>query len=592
MALRRPPDSADPNHKEWLSFKKRDQEALESGSSLNLSRVPIEFGRYFAFIPTRELKAVYWQEPTWRIVRASWFFRDQNDKVCPFGEADAATIEEAAEDIAAGREDGPIDVELVDTEGGGIVQVAKRLKVVESAENAAGTATSGAPSESTPTVLPSSMWSSFWPATNSGRSSTPQHAALPSLTFAYYLTTSDGVPRRLHVVRGYPLSASTASEDEDTLHSHDDPRGLGTQLDQLHSPPRWLIFVTHGIGEALLNRQRDGAVGALRFRKKIAELRQTLNKVAKARAIGAVNAKRNSEVSSRIELIPIEWLGATQSPAMQKALERVALPTLETARDFVNLAVRDVLLYTQPDWKDRVLNETRKQINEKFLAFCEHNPGFHDLVKKGEAGVAFLGHSLGAVILTDLLLQDESSKDSDRSLVIRPSVLFMLGSPVGLFRCVRGDYVLPRLPAKVCFNIFHPHDPIAYRIEPLIGDSADSTREAAPSRPPSSAVYAPASVPYRGGHRLHVAISRFGTSLLNWWSGGNPEENEAQGIISSNGGFRIDWTLQASAGEAASEWLSAVSSHFTYWTHEDVIEFVVDKLGEVGEKEKVKREFI
>ncbi|KAJ1570119.1 hypothetical protein HK096_009274 [Nowakowskiella sp. JEL0078] len=61
--------------------------------------------------------------------------------------------------------------------------------------------------------------------------------------------------------------------------------------------------------------------------------------------------------------------------------------------------------------------------------------------------------------------------------------LFCVGSPIGLFMLLRGDSLRARIPNKTythptegilrpevtsIYNIFHPHDPVAYRIEPLV----------------------------------------------------------------------------------------------------------------------------
>ena len=326
--------------------------------------------------------------------------------------------------------------------------------------------------------------------------------------------------------------------------------------------PSWLIFVTHGIGEGLLNPTGDEEVGAIRFRRKVNMLRKGINSAL---------SKRNLEASAscpalgRIELLPIEWLMATHSESMVKTLQRSALPTLERARDFVNLAMRDGFLYMQPEWQNRVLKETREQLDEKLQIFCKYNPDFKDRRLRGEAGIALLGHSLGTVILCDLL---SSTND------FRPDALFMFGSPTALFACIRGHVSLPGPPVKPTFNIFHPHDPIAYRLEPLL--TADSFK------------LQPARVPYQGGQRLHVALGNFGSAIAGWWGGGvgsgGAGDVNVEEIEKLNGGFRVDWEIQPSPGEAASEWLSAVSSHFTYWTHEDVLNFVVEKLQAVTEK--------
>ncbi|CAL8335341.1 unnamed protein product [Gadus morhua 'NCC'] len=57
-------------------------------------------------------------------------------------------------------------------------------------------------------------------------------------------------------------------------------------------------------------------------------------------------------------------------------------------------------------------------------------------------------------------------------LVFRPQSFFAFGSPIGMFLTVRGlkridpNYTFPT--CKSFYNIYHPYDPVAYRIEPMI----------------------------------------------------------------------------------------------------------------------------
>ena len=56
------------------------------------------------------------------------------------------------------------------------------------------------------------------------------------------------------------------------------------------------------------------------------------------------------------------------------------------------------------------------------------------------------------------------------------------------------------------------------------------------------------------------------------------EREEVRFVKMMNYNERIDYMLQESAAESVSEWVSAVSSHFTYWRHEDVFNFIITKL--------------
>ncbi|KAM3867537.1 triacylglycerol hydrolase DDHD2 [Diretmus argenteus] len=57
-------------------------------------------------------------------------------------------------------------------------------------------------------------------------------------------------------------------------------------------------------------------------------------------------------------------------------------------------------------------------------------------------------------------------------LVFQPQTFFAFGSPIGMFLTVRGlkcidpNYTFPT--CKSFYNIYHPYDPVAYRIEPMI----------------------------------------------------------------------------------------------------------------------------
>ena len=360
--------------------------------------------------------------------------------------------------------------------------------------------------------------------------------------YYHYYCVIDNVPRKLAVYRGVPKDLAIPDDPESRLGN-----------------PSWLIIMTHGIGEGLFNRKGDALLGGLRFRRHLYRLRMALN--------------ASISEGGRVELLPLEWLGTAHSAEMVDAIERVTVPTLERARDFINLALRDVLLYTQADLHKKILQEVQEQAARKIKLFCDNNPEFKAGLTTNQAGLAFSGHSLGAVIINDML-----SCPNTKDIMPQPDCFFMFGAPVSLFKCVQGEIALTNLPCRRCFNVYHPYDPVAYRLEPLL--VRDTATESLP----------PASVPHQGGQRFHVAISSISSSIMNWWAGQKPAEREgplAEKIRAVNGGFRLDWALQTSTGEAASEWLSAVSSHFIYWTHEDVINFILEQLKAVGQAKRV-----
>uniref|UniRef100_A0A3Q3B4Q3 DDHD domain containing 2 n=1 Tax=Kryptolebias marmoratus TaxID=37003 RepID=A0A3Q3B4Q3_KRYMA len=213
-------------------------------------------------------------------------------------------------------------------------------------------------------------------------------------------------------------------------------------------------------------------------------------------------------------------------------------------------------------------------------------------------------------------------------LAFHPQTFFAFGSPIGMFLTVRGlkridpNYSFPT--CKSFYNIYHPYDPVAYRIEPMIVSEVDVE---------------PMLIPHhKGRKRMHLelkdSLTRMSMDLKNnvlgslrtaWQSftrlpvaalppveeGGatndrNAQDQEAQvpaaadveaessesaeqteqpeikmGML--NGGRRIDFVLQEKPIESFNEYLFAIQSHLCYWESEDtallLLKEIYDKLG-------------
>ncbi|KAI8789570.1 phospholipase DDHD2-like isoform X3 [Biomphalaria glabrata] len=207
-------------------------------------------------------------------------------------------------------------------------------------------------------------------------------------------------------------------------------------------------------------------------------------------------------------------------------------------------------------------------------------------------------------------------KVSYPQLDFTPSALFALGSPIGVYLTLRGVQDLGeffQLPTcSRVYNIFHPFDPMAYRMEPLIRSN--------------TAALKPVLIPhYKGRKRLHLefkeAVTRYGTdikqkiidSVKSTWntlndfarahrsdaSKSSTMETEVQseinqmmshiaqqqaeddrGSVSSmaeeeihmgqlNEGHRVDYILQEGPLESFNDYLFALASHSCYWESED-----------------------
>jgi len=167
------------------------------------------------------------------------------------------------------------------------------------------------------------------------------------------------------------------------------------------------------------------------------------------------------------------------------------------------------------------------------------------------------------------LLRQSGVPERSASLSFVPAGLFTLGSPIGMFLHCADDVPAPSftLPGGTrYYNIFHPLDPVAYRVEPLLVPELGQT---SPAMVPTSQFW--------GGVRPHHAINK-----LVSWATRSEKPNDIKKKSSQlrlNCGERIDWELQGDLniiGEAG-EILKALPSHSCYFTSENVAEFVRDQ---------------
>lgn len=182
----------------------------------------------------------------------------------------------------------------------------------------------------------------------------------------------------------------------------------------------------------------------------------------------------------------------TQESDINDKLKAITLSSIQRLRNYTNETILDVLFYTSPVFCQSIIDIVGESLNKMYKLFCQRNPNYKGSVSLG-------GHSLGSLILFDLLChqhndnmepQSENHDSFERpkkkrigagqpnviypQLVFNPMSFYALGSPIGMFVTTRGitdlglDFELPTCEAF--FNIFHPYDPVAYRIEPLINE--------------------------------------------------------------------------------------------------------------------------
>uniref|UniRef100_A0AAQ5YX85 SEC23 interacting protein n=1 Tax=Amphiprion ocellaris TaxID=80972 RepID=A0AAQ5YX85_AMPOC len=510
-------------------------------------------------------------------------------------------------------------------------------------------------------------------------------------------TTQDGQTRPRVVKRGI-------DDDHDEV-----PDGELPKVDHL-------VFMVHGIGP----------VCDLRFRSMI-ECVDDFRNVSLKLLHSHFKKSLDDHAISRVEFLPVQWHTALHGDAtgVDRRIKKITLPSTGRLRHFTNETLLDVLFYNSPTYCQTIMDTVALEINRLYALYLTRNPDYR-------GGISVAGHSLGSLILFDLLSnqkngsqgnnavtppaveelpKEDGEEFEDLSAVLQhlglseykgtfdeekidiesflmctiedlkemgiplgprkkiakfvkerlnklaacqaaeekkaevkelpvgnavssvhvdynyfevgtgqvsvvyhaldfePVNFFALGSPIGMFLTVRGlekieeTYQLPT--CKGFFNIYHPLDPVAYRIEPMILPDLDLK---------------PVLIPHhKGRKRLHLelkeSLSRMGSdlkqgfisSLRSAWQTLNdfarahtssaqlqaelaivanqiaeeekhveeesPEpqkEEEPQVKIGMlNGGNRIDYVLQEKPIESFNEYLFALQSHLCYWQSED-----------------------
>jgi hypothetical protein len=259
-----------------------------------------------------------------------------------------------------------------------------------------------------------------------------------------------------------------------------------------------------------------------------------------------------------------------------------------------------------------------------------------------EGKISLLAHSLGSVISWDILSRQSHEKEVKDQTTTLPndirffsskptlnkmqigcpklnfqvSNVFMIGSPVAVFLMLRNqhqplseDFSLPG--CRRVFNIFHPHDPVAYRIEPLVC-RANATAE------PKIITH------WKGGFRVQYQTKLLWRKIINETKRTQKtvvkaveagiegiglldetvndrmgEDGDESSIDSDDSGFqvievgnlcegkRLDYMLQEKEIENANEYLSALAAHSSYWGERDLSLFMARQIFHTEHDESV-----
>uniref|UniRef100_A0A8C8CKS3 DDHD domain-containing protein n=1 Tax=Oncorhynchus tshawytscha TaxID=74940 RepID=A0A8C8CKS3_ONCTS len=373
------------------------------------------------------------------------------------------------------------------------------------------------------------------------------------------------------------------------------PEGEPYQVDHL-------VFMVHGVGPAC-DIQLRGVVECVNdFRDASLSLLSSHFKQS-----------QDGTHMGRVEFIPINWHRVLHGDAtgVDEDIQRITLPSISRLRQFSNDTVLDLFFYNSPTYCKTIIDTVASEINRLHHIFLQRHPQF-------TGAVSLTGHSLDLKDLgiplgprkkiMCLLKRWREVSIVYPQLAFQPQAFFALGSPIGMFLTVRGlkridpKYSLPT--CKSFYNIFHPFDPVAFRIEPMVVTPGVDLP--------------PMLIPHhKGRKRMHLelkdSLKRVSSDLLlsistlrGVWqtlttlpvntlppvaSVGTtaalpPQESEGSraqnGTVSPtemknisfgmlNGGRRFDYVLQEKPLESFNEYLFAIQSHLCYWDSEDTV---------------------
>ncbi|XP_034859916.1 phospholipase DDHD2 isoform X2 [Mirounga leonina] len=191
-----------------------------------------------------------------------------------------------------------------------------------------------------------------------------------------------------------------------------------------------LVFVVHGIGPACDLRFRSIVQCVNDFRSVSLNLLQTHFK----------KAQENQQIG-RVEFLPVNWHSPLHSTGVDVDLQRITLPSINRLRHFTNDTILDVFFYNSPTYCQTIVDTVASEMNRIYTLFLQRNPDF-------KGGVSIAGHSLGSLILFDILTNQKESLGDMDSEKDAPNIVMDEGDTLTL------EEGLKKLQLSEFFNIF------------------------------------------------------------------------------------------------------------------------------------------
>ncbi|KAE8292245.1 Phospholipase DDHD2 [Larimichthys crocea] len=156
-----------------------------------------------------------------------------------------------------------------------------------------------------------------------------------------------------------------------------------------------LVFMVHGIGPAC----------DLRFRSIIQCVNDFRSASLSLLASHYKRAQQDGKIG-KVEFLPVNWHSALHGDAtgVDEDIQRITLPSISRLRHFTNDTLLDLFFYNSPTYCQTIVDTVASEINRLHTLFKQRHPEFN-----GEVSV--VGHSLGSLILFDLLTNQRTGSE-------------------------------------------------------------------------------------------------------------------------------------------------------------------------------------
>ncbi|KAI8895399.1 DDHD domain-containing protein [Globomyces pollinis-pini] len=291
-----------------------------------------------------------------------------------------------------------------------------------------------------------------------------------------------------------------------------------------------LIFAIHGIGQKLSEH-----IEAMSFPNDCDIFRNSImsSSVQLNAQLKALNHPQKDVIPDKggVQVLPIQWRQnmrfgidpTDEDDDLDRPLDLddILPEGIPGIRMLVSDVIVDVLLYMTPKFRKEMIKHVSSELNRVYRLYKSKNPHFNGTV-------SIYGHSLGSVLGYDIAVHQGvtnpvekteagrnsievdisdllGSKNMSLGPILESSItidaepldfsidhLYTVGSPVGMFfllgnHCLRPpierDVLEPstkhtssRPHVRQLYNIYHPYDPVAHRLEPLYSSGLSSLK--------------------------------------------------------------------------------------------------------------------